>query len=114
MAGTSDASAVRYMVTANVGTDSKLRDEYLAWLKDGHVQAVVDGGATSAEVILLDGDGASEGFRIVSSYLFPNRAAYDKYVATVAPKLREEGKALFGTRDVSFSRMLGEIQFATK
>lgn len=83
-----------------------LIDEYVAWLADGHVQAVIDGGAQHAWVIRLE-DG-----RIESRYHFADRAAYDRYNLTTAPALRADGIARFGGRGVGFERHFGAVALA--
>lgn len=90
-----------YCVTATLPAD--LIDDYIAWLSDGHVQAVLDGGAEAAWVTRL-GDG-----RVESRYHFADRAAYDRYDAKVAPALRADGIARFGDRGVQFVRCFGQV-----
>lgn len=59
----------------------------LTWLSDGHVQAVLDGGADRAWITRL-----SDG-RFESRSHFADRATYERYDATVAPDLRANGVA---------------------
>ena len=102
--------ALRYVVTASM--PSAVAEEYTAWLADGHLQAVVSGGASWAEVAHIDAASSDTEKRVASSYGFPSRSAYEKYVATVAPVLRAEGVQLFGPesgKGASFSRTLGEL-----
>lgn len=99
-------SAIAYTVTASF-PDAQLRDEYVRWLRSGHVDAVLRGGAAHAEVVLVEDPSAPPS--VQSRYVFPDRAAYDRYVATLAPALRAEGVRLFGDRGVRFERMLGTI-----
>lgn len=99
--------AVSYVVTAAL-PDVATRDEYARWLLDGHVQAVLAGGANRAEVIGIE-DPATP-LAVQSRYEFPDRAAFDRYIAEVAPRLRAEGVARFGSRPgVSFARLVGTI-----
>lgn len=79
-------------------------------MKSGHVQGVIAGGATSAEVIVLDSDDGS--VKVESNYLFPSRAALQAYFDGPALALREEGKVLFiDTGKVTFQRRIGEVAF---
>lgn len=97
--------ALRYVVTAELPSE-QVQDEYLRWLRDGHAQAVVEGGALSAEILILDGDGWS----VATSYTFASRAAFACYEVEVAPALRADGVATFvDVHGVRFSRSLGEI-----
>jgi len=85
--------------------DAAVAREYVAWLDGGHVQGVLDGGASASLVVRLDG----EGFRVASLYTFPNRAAFDAYERDHAPALREDGRRRFGDRGVEFERVLGDV-----
>ena len=103
---------IRYTVIANV--KSEHLEEYLAWLKNGHVQALIDeGGALSGEVVQLDAspEGVS---RVASNYIFPSRGAVDSYAGSeVAARLRGEGVSMFmdTQKVVSFERLVGPIIF---
>ncbi len=101
--------ALRYVVTATLPSQ-EVFEAYVKWLTDeGHAQAVIDGGASNAEVIVLDGDG----FRVQTSYTFADREAYAGYEATAAPALRADGVARFGgVAGVAFSRTLGPVVFS--
>lgn len=100
---------IRYTVTATLPTQA-LRDKYTAWLRDAHLQDVINAGADSAEMVLLDADPGEPPHRVQSSYRFTDRTAFDRYVNEKAPALRAEGLALFGPdTGVSFSRSIGEI-----
>jgi hydroxyacylglutathione hydrolase len=66
-----------------------LRERYLRWLREGHVQAVVQGGAIDGEV-RIEADGA-----VVSRYRFASAAAFAAYESGPAVALRAEGRALF-------------------
>lgn len=102
------------MVIATLPT-GVMADEYVAWLEDGHVDAVVGHGAHSAMIVRLEGGTAEAGQassarRVMVQYIFPTREAFDRYVQKHAPALRAEGLRKFGPeRGVSFERLLGEI-----
>lgn len=98
-----------YQVTATL-PDEPTAASYIQWLQGGHVQAVIDGGADRGVVVRLDQDSLGDAPRVQTVYEFPTRAAYDRYVETAAPALREDGIKRFGNvAGVSFSRSLGEI-----
>ncbi len=98
---------VSYAVTATL-PDAATRDEYVAWLAGGHIQQVIQGGASDASVILLDDDKGMH--RVRSQYSFPSRAAFDLYLSDHAPALRADGLSRFPPgRGVSFVRELGPI-----
>jgi len=96
---------VAYTVTATL-PDEPTRDRYERWLTGGHVQQVVEGGASSALVVRLSDPPMS----VQSRYEFPSDAAYQGYLRDHAPRLRAEGLALFGPGSgVVFRREVGTI-----
>lgn len=64
------------------------RERYLAWLREGHLDAVVVAGALEGEVRLSDD-------MVISRYRFASRAAFEAYEQGPAIALRAEAKALF-------------------
>ncbi len=97
-----------YAVTATLPDTSTL-DTYVRWLLDGHVQAVVDGGASEAAVTRLHPD-ETGALRVESRYVFPDQAAFEQYERDHAPALRADGVARFGkTPGVTFSRWTGDL-----
>lgn len=118
------AHRVSYSVIVSLPT-AALATEYLAWLLGGHVDAVIRGGASSGEVVVLDsepspsssqpGDQSTAGgepiTRVMAHYVFPSREVFDRYVRLHAPALRAEGLARFGpSTGVTYQRLVGEIQ----
>lgn len=102
---------VHYRVTAEILAIDYL-EEYVEWLKNGHVQAVCDAGATHADVSLLDDDDSNL-IRVVSAYIFPSREALEAYFKGPAITLREEGVKLFvETGKIRFSRTIGDILYS--
>ena len=95
-----------YSVIATLPDDATL-ETYINWLIDGHVQAVIDGGAASAQVNRLEPNDRGER-RVESRYAFPDRAAFETYERDTAPALREDGIQRFGSIEgVSFERATG-------
>jgi hypothetical protein len=95
------------MVAATL-PDDETAGEYIAWLKDGHVDAVIRGGAHSAMIVRLEPAGSSP--RIMTQYIFPTRQLFDRYVAEFAPALRADGLTRFPPdRGIKFERNIGEV-----
>lgn len=89
--------------------DAPTAQEYLAWLKGGHIQEVIRGGALSAALIRLD-DQPGCPSRVEVRYQFADRAALDRYLTQFAPALRADGLKRFPPeRGVAFERTVGEI-----
>lgn len=98
-----------YIVCATLPGDDVAR-EYVEWLVNGHVQAVMAGGACEARVVRLDSEAGTT--RIESAYLFPDRASFETYLSDHAPELRAQGLARFGsTPGVAFERRVGTVLF---
>lgn len=101
-------SSFCYAVIATL-PDAATAAEYVAWLKDGHVDQVVAGGATSASIVPLDPDTADAAPRVMTQYVFPSRAVFNTYVERYAPALRADGQKRFPpARGVTFVRLAGE------
>lgn len=99
---------VAYTVTAEFASP-ELVERYVAWLSGGHVKAVCDGGATSAEVVRIDA-ASGEPPTVCVRYQFPDRRTLEAYFAEHAPRLRAEGLALFGPGSgVTFTRSTGVV-----
>ncbi|HVZ93665.1 MAG TPA: DUF4286 family protein [Phycisphaerales bacterium] len=104
-------SAVAYTVTA-ILPEETIAERYIAWLEDGHVDAVIAGGAHSATIVRLDREPSDPPGveRVEVRYIFPTRAVFEKYVEVYAPALRSEGIKLFGPDSgVRFERRTGTI-----
>lgn len=83
---------------------------FLVWLRDRHLADVCAAGASSAELVRLDG----EGFVLEARYRFPSREAFARYERDEAPRLRAEGLAEIArlglaADQVSFVRTTGDI-----
>lgn len=97
-------SRIVYTLTCTVPPAKEA--EWLAWLRGGHMQEVIAGGASSAEIIRIDSTPGIFEIR----YIFPDRRTYDSYIRDHAPRLRADGLRRFPPEDgISYSRSAGEI-----
>lgn len=102
---------VRYTVTAVINKPEVL-PEYIAWLNAGHAQALIDAGALSAEVSVLE-VAENEEIKAEASYVFPSREVLQAYFDGPAQLLREDGKVRWmDTGKISFSRRIATIELA--
>lgn len=95
---------IAYTVTCHILYRSKA-EEWLEWLKNGHVAEVLKGGAESASIVAHD-DGKTFEVR----YIFPDQAAFDLYESEHAFALRQEGLQKFPPADgFTYSRNVGTV-----
>jgi hypothetical protein len=100
-------STVAYTVAATF-PDPAVRDRYIAWLEDGHVDAVIEAGASSAMIVRITDPADPPSVEV--RYIFPNADVFDRYLRLHAPDLRAAGLRLFGPETgVRFSRSVGTI-----
>ncbi len=86
--------------------DAGLVEPWLRWLRDGHLAAVLAGGANRGEVVALDGPAPAFEVR----YRFPSREVFERYEREHAPGLRAEGLRLFpADKGVSYRRSVGVL-----
>lgn len=84
--------------------DPEVAADWVAWLREGHLEDVMKGGALEAMVVQL------EPLKLESRYVFADREAFAKYEREVAPGLRAEGLARFpASRGVQMTRSMGDI-----
>ncbi len=102
-------TTIAYSVIATLPSED-LALEYVAWLRGGHVDAVLGHGAHSAMIVEIDDPKpASAARQVETRYIFSTREAFETYIAQHAPKLRSEGLARFGARGVVFERRTGRV-----
>jgi hypothetical protein len=78
--------------------------EWVAWLRHGHLDDVLQGGALQAVLVQLSP------LKFEVRYLFADAAAFAAYEQGAAPKLRAEGLAKFPpSRGVKMARSTGEV-----
>ena len=100
--------ALAYTVTARF-EDHEVAEEFVHWLRHGHMQDVMNGGADRAEVVRWS-EPPEERHTVTVRYRFPDRTTFDEYLDAHAPILQEEGIERFPpSRGVSFSRTIGVI-----
>ncbi len=99
--------AIAYTVIATL-PDEGTASEYLAWLREGHVAAVIHGGAESGEIVRVTEPGLP--LQIEVRYRFSSREAFERYVRDFAGPLRADGIQRFPPeRGIRFERRLGEV-----
>lgn len=64
---------------------------WVAWMYDEHVEAVLEAGALSCELVQVE----AEALVFEARYLFADKTAFQRYEAEQAPRLRQAGLAKF-------------------
>jgi hypothetical protein len=84
----------------------QVAEEWLDWLRRGHLAEVCAAGARDAEVVRIDGPAII----LEARYHFDNRAAFERYEHEHAPRLRADGLKQFpAQRGVKYERSTGEV-----
>lgn len=96
---------IAYTVAVTLPDEATVQ-EWLRWLREGHIAEVLAGGASAAEIVALDGPGRAFEVR----YHFASRAAFERYEQQFAPRLRAEGLQRFPTeRGITYRRSVGIV-----
>jgi hypothetical protein len=96
---------MRYTVAVTFPNES-IAPQWLDWLRNGHIAAVIAGGATSAEAFQIDGKPNA----YCVTYRFPDRASFERYEREFAPALRAEGQQLFpAASGIVYAREMAEV-----
>lgn len=104
--------SIHYVVRAEFD-DEALRQAFVAWLVEGgHARDVCAAGATSAEIVRVDGAPP----RVEVRYVFESRDSFARYEREHAPRLRDEGKARFpgGVRMERFTGRPVHLELASQ
>lgn len=98
---------ISYIVCATL-PDEPTRKRYVQWLRAGHVEAVLRGGADHASIVEVSDP--AQPIQVETHYRFPSPESFEEYLQHHAPALRREGLELFGSDSgVSFSRRVGRV-----
>lgn len=95
----------RYSVQCRFDRED-VADAWVTWLRAEHIRDVLDAGAVRAELVRLDDPRPA--YRI--DYDFPDRTAYDHYIAAHADRLRAEGLERFPIElGLDYGRSNGDV-----
>lgn len=87
--------------------DPGLVEDWLRWLREGHIAEVLAGGATDAEILEVEGPEPSFEVR----YHFPSQLTFAAYEREHAPRLRAEGLQRFPTeKGVTYRRSVALVR----
>lgn len=87
--------------------DPAIAQEWIDWLKDGHMQRVLNHGATDCEIVSVEAPEATIDVR----YHFPSRDSFTNYELNHAPQLRAENLKTFPPdRGIAYERSVGVVE----
>ena len=94
-----------YNVTIKV--DSSIADEWLRWMTDVHIPAMVDTGCFSKPTVLklLELDD-SEGPTYAVQYKADSMQVYDQYIDTYSVKMRNDSFERWGNKFIAFRSVM--------
>ena len=95
-----------YEVTATIH-DAAAEQDWVDWILNQHIADVVAAGAERGQLVHVDTDNDTRVYSV--QYEFASRAALDAYLADHAPRLRNEGRALFNETQITYTRRTGAI-----
>jgi hypothetical protein len=86
--------------------DSAVEKAWVEWLQSSHICDVIRAGASSAEIVQMDGPFPSYEIR----YRFEDRKSFERYERESAPQLRREGLNRFPLElGLAYQRTSGEV-----
>lgn len=96
-----------YSVT--VKPNLEIQDEYLHWLKNEHIQEVVDTGCfDDYRFYKILAENETDGFSYNIQYITTDMGRYFDYINDFAPSMRQKGREKFGDKFVAFRTVLKE------
>lgn len=103
-------SEIAYSVICTIRYKT-MEQEWLDWLRGGHIAEVIACGASSAELIKLDPESEGQtGTTYEIRYKFKDRGTFEQYLEKHAPRLRREGYERFPVEDgFQYRRTVGEV-----
>lgn len=87
--------------------DPAVAAEWVAWMRAEHLADVCAAGASSAELLRFDGEGAAH---FQTRYHFESRDAFERYERDEAPRLRAHGLGRFPLeRGLRYERSTADV-----
>ncbi len=98
-----------YNVTTNISEE--VETQWLTWMQTKHIPAVLATGKfISARLVRVLVEEEMGGATYAAQYTTQNKSLLNEYFVEYAPKLREEGIAVFGDKMLTFRTELEVIE----
>ena len=96
-----------YIYNVTIKIENTIEEKWLEWMKEEHLQEVVDTGMFDSyhflELVEDEDDGTKT---YIAQYMTDSENRYNRYIKEFAPKLREKGYAKFGNKFIAFRTIL--------
>jgi len=94
-----------YNVTLKV--ENGIADEWLRWMQEEHIPELIQTGLFCGHKLchLLEQD-ETEGVTFIAQYFLDSAENYEAYISQHAPRMREKGFTLFGSRFIAFRTLM--------
>lgn len=99
-----------YIYNVTIKISHSIEQEWLHWMKEIHMQEVVNTGMFDSYHFykLLDADD-EEGKTFIAQYYTSSEKRYQRYIEEFAPLLRQKGYEKFGDKFIAFRSILEKI-----
>ncbi len=99
-----------YIYNVSIKLLPEIETEWIDWMKNEHIQEVMDTGMFDGYSLLELMDPVDEdGKTYIAQYSTDSKARYERYIAEFAPLLREKGYAKFGNRFIAFRSIMRHV-----
>jgi hypothetical protein len=99
-----------YIYNVTVGVDKSIEEEWLAWLKEIHIPAIMSTGLfVDSRIYKVVGVEEGESVSYATQYVAPTLREIDQYLKQHAHRLQDEGHQKFGEKQATFLTVLEEV-----
>jgi hypothetical protein len=100
-----------YIYNVTVGVDKSIEDEWLTWLKEIHIPAIMRTGLfVDNKIYKVVGVDEQQSISYATQYVARSLAEIDQYLKQHAHRLQEEGHQKFGDKQATFLTVLEEVK----
>ena len=99
-----------YIYNVTIKLDHSIHTDWILWMKEVHIPAVMQTGCFTGSkfVRILDTD-ESDGVTYATQYFAETLAAYQQYIASHAPTLRQDSLDKWGNKFIGFRTLMQEV-----
>jgi hypothetical protein len=99
-----------YIYNVTVGVDKSIEQEWLVWLREVHVPAIMKTGLfVDNRIYKVVGVDEQQSVSYATQYVAQSLMEIDQYLKLHAHRLQDEGHARFGDKQATFLTVLEEV-----